>query len=159
SLAKQRNARVLVIAIADRDLVIEDQGVTVLGVAGSQRDVLRSVLRVARVLLKVDARVFHIRDLEALTLMPYLKYVKGKPVIYGVHEEYELMVRQVVMLPDPVRIPLAGIVRAYEYLFAHMSDHLVLVAGFQRDRFLGFSIPAARMSVVRNLASLAGFSG
>jgi glycosyltransferase involved in cell wall biosynthesis len=156
SLAERLGLRVLVLAIVDEEVQASEGPIAFYGVRGSQRHVLRSVLRVGRVLLQVKAKVFHIHDFEALVLLPYLKS-RHCPVIYDVHEHYELMIKNVVALPEATRAPLALIVRLYERLFARMSDHLILVEDPQLEHFRGFAIPDRRMTVVRNLVSLKGF--
>jgi glycosyltransferase involved in cell wall biosynthesis len=159
SLARGLGLRVLVLAITDRDVLEQDGDIVVCGIAGSQRHVLRSVLRVGQVLLGVKAKVFHIHDFEDLVLLPFLKYLKHRPVIYDVHEYYELMIREVVALPNAVREPIARIAHVYEHLFSRLSDHVILVEERQKPHFERLGVPEERITVIRNLVSLKGFQG
>lgn len=157
SLAQRLGLRVLVLAIAERDVVVDEGRIAIVGIQGSQRDVLKSVLRIARVLVRIKARVFHIHDFEDLALVPVLKHLRRATVVYDVHEDYSLMVRHVVALPDVLRAPLALIVDRYERFLSRQCDEVILVEEPQRARFRRFGVDDASMIVVRNLVSLRGF--
>jgi glycosyltransferase involved in cell wall biosynthesis len=128
-------------------------GVTVKGVpkAGRRLDRLRRVLpAVIRAAWREDADVYHIHDVELL-LAGFLLKLRGKKVIYDVHENYPADVfREKPYLPVWIRHGLAGSVAAAEWVAGRLFDAVVTATGLIGARF-----PASRTRVVRNFPRIA----
>lgn len=145
---KRAGYEVVYITAHDRTEVRD--GVTVKGVAKARhrRDRLTRVLPgVIRAAFREDADVYHFHDVE-LILAGYLLKLRGKKVIYDVHENYPADVfREKPYLPRWVRHVLAGTVAGAEWLAGRWFDGTVTVTSVIAARF-----PEARTVVVRNYA-------
>jgi glycosyltransferase involved in cell wall biosynthesis len=139
-----------VVYVTAHDRTEVRDGVTVKGVpkARSRRDRLTHVLpAVIRAAFREDADIHHFHDVE-LILAGYLLKLRGKKVIYDVHENYPADVfREKPYLPRWVRHALAGAVAGAEWLAGRWFDGTVAVTTVIAARF-----PAARTVVVRNYA-------
>lgn len=126
------------------------EGVTIKGVPKPSRRmerltrVLPAVLRSA---LREDADVYHFHDVE-LILAGFVLKLRGKKVIYDVHENYpEDVFREKPYLPVWVRHALAWSVAGAERLADRWFDAIVTATGVIGARF-----DAGKTTVVRNYA-------
>ena len=109
--------------------------------------------RLGRALLplvpKVD--VVHFHDIDILPWMTLLALFK--PVIYDVHENYpeEVLVREWIQLPCPLRHLLAFSIRWMQIACATIIRNVVLVADSQHKDLIG---PTLRKTMVMNYATV-----
>jgi glycosyltransferase involved in cell wall biosynthesis len=137
-----------VVYITAHDRTESRQGVTVKGVPKAQRrrDRLARVLpAVIRAAFREDADVYHFHDVE-LILAGFLLKMRGRKVIYDVHENYPADVfREKPYLPKAIRHALAAAVTGAEWLAGHWFDGTAAATAVIGARF-----PKRTTVVVRN---------
>lgn len=137
-----------VVYITAHDRTESRHGVIVKGVPKAQRrrDRLTCVLpAVIRAAFRENADVYHFHDVE-LILAGYLLKLRGKKVIYDVHENYPADVfREKPYLAKWIRHALAGSVAGAEWLAGHWFDGTAAVTAVIAARF-----PKRTTVVVRN---------
>ena len=137
-----------VVYITAHDRTESRQGVTVKGVPKAQRrrDRLTRVLpAVIRAAFREDADLYHFHDVE-LILAGYLLKLRGKRVIYDVHENYPADIfREKPYLPKWIRHALAASVAGAEWLAGHWFDGTAAATATIGARF-----PKRSTIVVRN---------
>ena len=152
SLARFADVRLL--AVQNRaSSQVPNGGVTVelLPASGPQPGkVASALLRIRRIgmimrsVLNRKYDVFHFHDLE---LIPagWLAKLRGKKVIYDVHEDYKSTMEIREWLPRPFVWVLGVVGRAFERLSLRVFDHFILAEMAYRDIF-----PSQRCQVVLN---------
>lgn len=115
----------------------------------------RSVYRIYREALELDADIYHFHDPELLFAGWLLKR-RGKVVLYDVHEDLPQQVKQKPYLPRFVRHTVAKIIGGVERYFARRLDAAVTATPFIRDRFDRMGCVALD---VRNYPRLEEFAG
>jgi glycosyltransferase involved in cell wall biosynthesis len=93
-----------------------------------------TVFRVFRKALSLDADLYHFHDPE-LVFAGLLLKMRGKRVIYDIHEDYSSWLTFNESIPPLIRIPVARIFSALESMVARRFDALVTVTPPIRDRF------------------------
>lgn len=104
--------------------------------------------RVYRAAVKLDADLYHFHDPELIPIGLRLK-LKGKRVIYDVHEELPQDIMEKDWLPRPFRIGAAGGAYLAEYIAGRMFDGIVASRPALLDRF-----PATKTALVNNFPRL-----
>lgn len=136
--------------ITAHDKTERRDGVTVKGVpkARTRLERLTRVLpAVIRAAFREDGDVYHFHDVE-LILAGYLLKLRGKKVIYDVHENYPADVfLEKPYLPVWIRHVLSGSVAAAEWVAGRWFDAVVTATGAIGARF-----PKGKTAVIRNYA-------
>lgn len=97
-----------------------------------------TVYRVFRKALALNADLYHFHDPE-LTPVGLLLKLRGKRVIYDIHEDYSSWLTFNESIPSPIRKPVARLYAAFEKLVARKLDVLVTVTPGIRDHFALFN--------------------
>lgn len=125
----------------------ECAGVSLRGVA-RPRDrwerLLKTTRRVARRALEQEARICHIHDPELLPVGLALK-LRGRRVVYDVHEDYPAVILNKHWIPRAVRWPLSVAARLVEWGAALALDGIVAATPAIARKF-----PAHKTVVVQN---------
>ncbi|MFW6025198.1 MAG: glycosyltransferase [Candidatus Woesearchaeota archaeon] len=135
SLINELNLNVLILAISDKEEIIEGDGYVIYGIKGDQKEVLGSVWKLFKVLRKVKAKIYHIHDFEDLALTPYLKLVKKGKIIYDMHEDYIKMINELDYMSKFKRFIFSNIAKVYEKLFVHFVHFIVVVVEHHKKKF------------------------
>ena len=105
---------------------------------------LRTIRDVLRAAIEEDADIYHFHDPELIPAGLLLK-LRGKRVVYDVHEDLPRQILSKYWLPAWLRIPVSRVVSLIEWLAAHALDAIVTVTPHIAARF-----PRARTHLVRN---------
>ena len=70
------------------------------------RKIIRKILK--RRLRVSDADIFHFHDPELIPLGLWIKFLKRKPVIYDIHEDYHSYIKSKEWIPKLLRLPIAS---------------------------------------------------
>lgn len=100
--------------------------------------------RAIRAVVSLRARVAHFHDPELIPACIVLKSL-GRRIIYDVHEDYPLQILHKHWLPVALRRPLAGAMRAVEFVAARVFDAVVCANPKATERF-----PPRKTILVRN---------
>lgn len=125
---------VVLIAPHARDDVI--RGVRVRGIPREASRLLRmtrSVFRIYRVALEEDCELYHFHDPELIPVGLLLR-MRGRQVVYDVHEDYRTSIQQKHYLPLTLRFGVAALVAKFEEL-ASRAFPLVLAERYYLRRF------------------------
>jgi glycosyltransferase involved in cell wall biosynthesis len=117
----------------------EANGVKIVGVesvTGSRATrMLKTVKKVYKAALKVDADIYHFHDPELLRIALKLKK-RGKKVIYDAHEDVPKQIMGKGWIPKPFRKIVSGTFRRYENRIARKLDYIFTATPAIRDRFI-----------------------
>lgn len=83
--------------------------------------------------LNEDADIFHFHDPELIPAA-WLMVIRGKKVVYDVHEDYVASIKQKNYLPRPISILIASLFGIFEKLLSK-SFYIVLAEKYYRKRF------------------------
>ena len=100
--------------------------------------------RAIRAVMSLRARVAHFHDPELIPACIVLKLL-GRRIVYDVHEDYPLQILHKHWLPAALRRPLAGFMRAIEFVAAGLFDAIVCANPKATERF-----PPRKTVLVRN---------
>lgn len=118
--------------------------------AGRLERMTRTVLAVCLQALRQDADIYHFHDPELIGLGLLLR-LRGKKVIYDVHEDNPSEVRTKHYLPRPLRRPLAWITEQTENLSSRYLSAIISATPAIHERFSLLTRPSI---VVRNFPRL-----
>lgn len=144
SLAKD-GYRVLLVVPHDKDEIVD--GVFVKGIARSTDRFSRIFLtswRVAREALASGAKICHFHDPELMPAGLILK-LRGRKVIYDVHEDYSKTIPTKSWLPSILRKPLAFTIQALEWVTALCVDRVFAATPTIAQRF-----PSRKTVILQN---------
>ena len=110
------------------------------------------IIAMSKAALAEDAAVYHFHDPELMILAFILK-LKGKKVIYDIHEDVPRQVLRKSWLPKPLRRPLSIFVSFCEFLTARTVDAIITVTPTIARRF-----SFTRVIETRNYVDLNEFS-
>lgn len=115
----------------------------------------RTVPCVYREAVRVDADIYHFHDPELIPAGVLLK-LRGKKVVYDIHEDYSSWITFNESIPSWLRHPVARAFTVFEGLIVRNFDALVTVTPSIRDRFASLN----RCTVlVRNFPLSGEFDG
>jgi glycosyltransferase involved in cell wall biosynthesis len=100
---------------------------------GRLRRMTKTVLRVYRAAVEEDCDLYHFHDPELIPVGLALR-LRGKPVVYDVHEDYRTSIAQKSYLPNWVRALLAKLLGFFES-WASSAFHVVLAERYYQQRF------------------------
>jgi len=83
------------------------------------RKILKRRLRVS------DADIFHFHDPELIPLGLWIKFLKRKPVIYDIHEDYHSYIKSKEWIPKLLRLPIASAFYFFEKVTTVFFDTLI----------------------------------
>jgi glycosyltransferase involved in cell wall biosynthesis len=85
--------------------------------------------------IEIDADIYHFHDPE---LMPfsYLLKLKGKKVIYDIHEDLSKQILIKNYMPSGFRVPIAKLFMIIEYFFCKKFDALVVPQPYMKTTYL-----------------------
>lgn len=148
SLADFGNS-VTLICCADNDKVINSIKIRAIKKPQSRKErMLLSVWRICRVALKENAVVYHFHDPELIPVGMLLK-LRGKRVIYDVHEDLPKQILSKEWIPRPLRRLVAGAARVAEAVASRAFDGIVAATPAIARRF-----PPSKTVVVQNFPIL-----
>lgn len=107
---------------------------------------------VLRLALRENADVYHLHGPDLL-LVGMLMRLKGKRVIYDVHEDFSAEILTKHWIPIPLRKPVARVTRAVENLAAQVCDGVIAATPTIASAF-----PQSKTTVVRNFPRIEEFS-
>jgi glycosyltransferase involved in cell wall biosynthesis len=113
---------------------------------------LRTVRRVYREALLENADVYHFHDAELIPIAMLLK-LRGKKVVYDVHEDNSHTLRISYWIPRPVRKPVARCTSVLEVFASRILNGVVAATPAIARRF-----PTSKTSVVQNFPLLSEFT-
>ena len=108
-------------------------------------------LRIFSRALSIRAHSYHFHDLDFLPLAVLLRLLKGVPVIYDCHENYDLQIAQDKQwIPGALRGGLARFVRFFEGLCVRVLKHCIVPVPemIKKFRFIG-----ENAACIRNVTS------
>lgn len=124
---------VSLVAQHDKDEIV--QGVHIKGIPRptSRFDRVFNTLRKAySVAIALDADIYHLHDPELMVLIPLLK-LKGKSVIFDMHENFPKQILSKLWLPSFVRRPLSVVFRLIERLLLRLSFVIFAENSYKKD--------------------------
>lgn len=113
-------------------------GVNILGVKKNNSRFARMLITVWRVYkkaLEVDAQVYHFHDPELMFIALFLK-IKGKKVIYGVHEDLPRQILGKYWINKYLRKAISYLIENIENNVSRRLDYIIVATPFIRKRFL-----------------------
>lgn len=117
---------VAVIAQYDKNETVE--GIRILALPKIENRIRRILilnLRAFWIGLRQKADVYHLHDPELMLVGMLLKLIKGKKVIYDVHEDYGKQILSKLYIPRIVRKELGFLVRITEYFCSKLFDAII----------------------------------
>ena len=147
---------VTVVAIADfQERVIDD--VRLLGLPQPSSRALRPLnwYRILRIALRERADIYHFHDPELLLVVPIIKALISKPIIYDVHENYPEDILTKEWIPRGLRRAVSAIFRFFENSMVRFVDGVVVVNEHLSQRFQRKS----RVVMVANYSRPEQFAG
>ena len=174
SLAKVHD--VTIIAPSDAGGVAEEGGVRVVTVPKPASPLLHLVTlwRVFRACLREECDVIHCHEPDALLLGLLLKALKGRKVVYDIHEHWPSEIPFDLGLPPNAAVltrTFASLISPVELLLAQFADAKIAVSESVAERFLGngtdpviisnysvadLALPAPKVRKSRNVVYMAG---
>ena len=133
----------------------------VLPVSGGRFGRLLATVRMFLLALRVPAELYHLHDPDLLWVGAGLHLLRGKPVIYDVHELYAELVAVRSWIPRRLKPLFRWLVDGWERFFSRWMSAFVIVVEAQRQRFAGRGVPVVLLhnyplrSIVPDAASLA----
>jgi len=85
--------------------------------------------------LHTNADIYHFHDPELIPLGLLIKYIKRKPVIYDVHEDYYTAIHYKHYIPHILRRPLAFLVRLMEKKAMQVFDCNLFAEDYYKNMF------------------------
>lgn len=117
----------------------QKNGVIIHGIENSNTNrfirMTKTVWKVYKSARKVDAEIYHFHDPELLLIGLLLK-LKGKKVIYDVHEDVPRQMLAKKWIPRRLRKPISRVFEGFENYCASRLDSIVTATPFIRERFL-----------------------
>lgn len=110
---------------------------------------LRDMLRLA---LHEDADIYHLHGPDLLPIGMFLR-LRGKKVIYDVHEDFPAEILTKHWIPSSLRRPIASITRMVELLAALAFDRIIAATPT-----IAWAFPQSKTTIVRNFPRLEEFS-
>jgi glycosyltransferase involved in cell wall biosynthesis len=136
---------VTIISPHDHDEIKDGVRVVAIAKPRNRRErVSRTVRAVYRAALRVDADVYHFHDPELMPVGMLLK-LKGKHVIYDVHESYRDIALSREWIPSLLRPVVSQVVRFAESALASQFDHIIAAVPAISESF-----PLHKTTVVHN---------
>lgn len=143
---------VVLIAVAERDTVASGVRVRALPAARSRRHrMTRTLLAMFKAALAERAALYHFHDPELIPVGLLLK-LRGRRVIYDVHDDVPGQVLSKDWIPSWLRPPLARLVSLLERLASRAFDGVLVANPEHAGRF------PATTGTVRNLPRLEEFA-
>ena len=105
--------------------------------------------RLWKLALRQRAAIYHFHDPELIPLGLLLK-LRGKHVIYDVHEDYEQTMLAAAWIPRPLRWLVSRLWGGCERLGSRCFDHVIVVDSQIRRKF-----PASKTTMITNVPPLA----
>jgi glycosyltransferase involved in cell wall biosynthesis len=137
---------VTLIAQHDKDEIVEGIKILSLPKPGSRIErMTRTVWQVYRKVLEIDADIYHFHDPELMFIGLLLK-LRGKRVIYDVHEDVPRQNLSKPYLPAVFRKPISVLIAAIEAFSSRHFDGVVTATPFINKRFLGLGAKAVNVS-------------
>ena len=127
---------VTLVAQHDKDEIVD--GINILSLPKPRNRIermTRTAWQVYRKTLKIDADIYHFHDPELMLLGLFLK-VRGKRVIYDVHEDAPRQNLSKPYLPVVFRKPISALIAAVEAFSSRHFDGVVTATPFINKRFL-----------------------
>jgi glycosyltransferase involved in cell wall biosynthesis len=141
-LAKCNHKLFLVVADGKCDEVKDNVSIFDVGVAESRISrMLRATRSIFNTAKNLDADVYHIHDPELLPVALSLK-IRGKKVIYDVHEDLPRQILSKAWIAKPLRRIFAYLAEIVENFSAKKLDAIVAATPHIRDRFLAIGCNA-----------------
>jgi len=119
----------------------EINGVKIYGLPRYNNRCLRTLnwLRILRLAIKSDAEVFHLHDPELIPMGLLLKLIKGKKVIYDVHEDFPASIMYKEWIPNLFKDALSKVLDFMEKKLAGFFNAILLAEFSYRDSFKNVS--------------------
>ncbi|KKM23935.1 hypothetical protein LCGC14_1610180, partial [marine sediment metagenome] len=153
SLAERGFEVVLLVADSLEDELVSGVRIVNIGESKGNR-VVKTVNRLVlmfRAAVKENADIYHFHDPELMLIAPLLK-LKGKVVIYDIHEDVPRQVLRKKWIPFLLRKPISLLVRALESVVSRLVDGIVTVTPTIASRF-----PLEKTIETRNYVDLKEF--
>src|SRR5699024_3143820 len=112
----------------------------------------RTVWQVFRMALEENADLYHFHDPELIPVGIALK-IRGKRVVYDVHETVSKQIRSKSWIPHPVRVPASRAYRVLEQTTARVFDGVVVATPGIAEHF-----PTGKATIVQNYPLAEKFS-
>lgn len=129
----EAGADVVLIAVHERDELVEGVRIRAVASAGNRlQRMLRTVWRIYRTALAEDAAVCHLHDPELLLIAPFLR-LRGKRVIFDMHENTPKSLLTKGWIPGPLRPLLAAAFRLAERLLLRGVPVIFAERSYRRD--------------------------
>ena len=138
--------KVTLIAQHEKDEIVE--GIKILSLPKPRNRIERmtiTVWQVYRKALKVDADIYHFHDPELIFIGMLLK-LRGKRVIYDVHEDVPRQNLSKSYIAPALRKPVSVMIGALEAFFAKRYDGVVTATPFINRRFLNLGANSVNVS-------------
>jgi glycosyltransferase involved in cell wall biosynthesis len=138
--------KVTLIAQNEKDEIVE--GIKILSLPKPRSRIERmtnTVCQVYRKALKVDADIYHFHDPELIFIGMLLK-LRGKRVIYDVHEDVPRQNLSKSYIAPALRKPISVMIEALEAFFAKRYDGVVTATPFINRRFLNLGANSVNVS-------------
>jgi len=137
--------------IAEHDKIERLQGVKIVPLPSARNRLARFMVGVSRLLnlaLREDAAVYHFHDPELILVGLVLK-LRGKRVIYDVHENYRADILEKEWIPKMLRRPASWAFGVLEDFASRLFDYLLVADSDVRTRF-----PKAKTEMITNVPPL-----
>ena len=106
---------------------------------GRLQRLLRTTGQILRIASRLDADLYHFHDTELIPAGLWLK-LRGKRVVYDVHEDIAATVTGKTYIPTALRTPLARVIDGVERLSARCFDGIVAATPKIAGRFRGCDV-------------------
>jgi len=83
-----------------------------------------------------NADVYHFHDPELLLLVPLIKLLKRRPIIYDVHEDYPLIILEKEYIPVLLRKLVSWFYKLYEKIVLNFIDRVFYTTRIIGERYL-----------------------
>lgn len=159
SLIDKLGYKVLILAINnDKEEIIEEKNCIIYGIKGNQTQILGSVLKLFKVLRKVNCKVFHIHDFEDLILAPYLRFIKKGKVIYDMHEDYIKMINDQGNMNKLLKFLIVKTAFFFELFFTKFCHEFVIVVERHFVKLKKYGIKKKKINLIKNYIKLDDFN-
>lgn len=154
SLKEQLKLNILIIAITNQNKFTKGKEYDVLEIKKHPKGIFATLPTYRKILKEVNAKIFHIHDLEGLIFTPLLKR-KKVIVVYDVHEDYVLMTKHIKK--GVVRY-VSRCVKIYEKFYSRFFvDTFILVTPEHIKKFKKLGIKKKQITIVANYARIKPF--
>jgi len=121
--------------------VVEDIDMVTLSAAGGRLGRLLTTFRIFLLALRTPAELYHLHDPDLLWVGAGLRLLRGRPVIYDVHELYAELVAVRAWIPTGLKPLFRRLFDGWERLFSRWMSAFIIVVEEQRRRFSGYGVP------------------